>query len=140
MKTEIRNPFGEVYLTVEFHEASNLVYNNWFGYQTYPGVIAGANTSLKIIVEHQCPYLLNDNSLVVGPWDHALEWLTTDWAPRAVKGGLTHFAHVVSPESFAAFSAHNLHMEISEKLHMRIFDSVIEGLEWLRAAQRKVSH
>ncbi|HEX8427082.1 STAS/SEC14 domain-containing protein [Hymenobacter sp.] len=136
MKTEIRNTFGEVYLTIEFHEAINVVYNNWFGYQTYPGVVGGANTSLKISKEHNCPYMLNDNSKVVGPWDHSLDWITNDWAPRAIQAGLTHFAHIVSVESFAAFSAHNLHNEISGKLQMSIFDSVIEGLEWLRAAQQ----
>ncbi|WP_375436519.1 hypothetical protein [uncultured Hymenobacter sp.] len=136
MKTEIRNSFGEIYLTVEFHEAINVVYNNWLGYQTYASIVGGANTSLKVSKEYHCSYMLNDNSKVVGPWDHALEWITTDWAPRAIQFGLTHFAHVVSSESFAAFSAHNMHTELNEKLEMRIFDSVIEGLEWLRAAQQ----
>ncbi|MDF7811767.1 hypothetical protein [Hymenobacter sp. YC55] len=80
--------------------------------------------------------MLNDNSKVVGPWDHALEWLTTDWAPRAIQSGLTHFAHVVSSESFAAFSAHNMHTGITEKLQMHIFDSTVEALEWLRVVQQ----
>lgn len=139
MKTEIRNAFGEVYLTIEYHEASHLVYNNWLGYQTYPGIIAGANTCLKIIEEHQCSFLLNDNSGVVDPWDHAMEWLAADWAPRAKTAGLTHFAHVVSPETFAAFSAQSLHAEFNSQFQMRIFDSIIEGLNWLRATQIKGS-
>lgn len=139
MKTEIRNAFGEVYLTIEYLKALNAVYNNWIGYQTYASIVGGANTCLKIIEEHHCPYMLNDNSKVVGPWDHALEWLTTDWAPRAIQSGLTHFAHVVSVESFAAFSAHNLHTGIDEKLQMRIFDNAVEALEWLRTVQQTLS-
>jgi hypothetical protein len=139
MKTEIRNRFGEVYLTIEYHDASQLVYNNWLGYQTYASIVAGANICLKLIAEHHCPYLLNDNSQVVGPWDHTLEWLTTDWAPRAMTAGLTHFAHIVSPDSFAAFSAHNMHTEINQNFQMSIFDSIIEGLDWLRAAQRSAA-
>ena len=136
MKTEMRNAFGEVFLTIEYHKASQLVYNNWVGYQTFPGVVAGANTCLSVIAEYKCPFLLNDNSKVVGPWDHALEWLTTDWAPRVRDAGLTHFAHVVSPDSFAAYSARNMHFDIGEQLQMRIFDSIIEGLDWLRASQQ----
>lgn len=73
MRTEIRIAFGKIDLTMEFHEAINVVYNNWLGYQTYAGLVAGANTSLEISKEHQCSYMLDNNSQVVGPWDHAPE-------------------------------------------------------------------
>lgn len=137
MRTEITNGFGKVYLTVEYDPANHWVYNNWIGYQTYIGVIAGADACLYPLQENACPYLLNDNRQVVGPWDHAVEWIATDWAPRAAAQGLTHFAHVVSPESMAAHSAEALHAHITVSLQRRLFSDMEEAKAWLREAQQQ---
>ncbi|RZK52173.1 MAG: STAS/SEC14 domain-containing protein, partial [Hymenobacter sp.] len=92
MLAELVNGFGKTYLTIDYDAANNWVYNNWIGYQTYVGVIAGADACLPPLRENHCAYLLNDNRQVVGPWDHAVQWIATDWAPRAAGQGLTHFA------------------------------------------------
>ncbi|MFD1468968.1 hypothetical protein ACFQ48_12095 [Hymenobacter caeli] len=136
MKTEVKNAFGKVIMTAEYEPADNLVYNNWMGYQTREGIITAANAGLEIIAQHRCPYLLNDNTLVLGPWDHAVEWIAQDWTPRAIAAGLTHFAHVVSPESFAALSAQAMASGIAGSFQMRIFGGVPEARAWLRAARQ----
>lgn len=136
MATELINGFGKVYLTTGYDAANQWVYNNWIGYQTYIGIIAGADACLHPLKEHACPYLLNDNRLVIGPWDHAVEWIVTDWAPRAIAQGLTHFAQVVSPESLAALSAEAMHLGIGGRLQMRMFGDIDEARAWLRAAQQ----
>ncbi|MBC6989809.1 STAS/SEC14 domain-containing protein [Hymenobacter sp. BT491] len=139
MKTEITNAFGKVYLTIEYDQAKHWVYNNWIGYQTHAGIVAGADACLVILSQQHCPYLLNDNTLVVGPWDHAVEWIATDWTPRAIAQGLTHFAHVVSPESFAALSAEAMHNSIGEYFQMQIFGSVAAAQEWLQQARKALA-
>ena len=136
MPIELTNGFGKVYLTIGYDTNNRWVYNNWIGYQTYPGIIAGANACLDPVEEHRCPYLLNDNRRVVGPWDHAVDWIVTNWAPRAIAQGLTHFAQVVSPESMAALSAEAMHLGIDGRLQMRMFGVIEEAHAWLRAAQR----
>lgn len=135
MPLELTNGFGKVYLTIEYDQANNWVYNNWIGYQTYTGIIAGADACLPRLQEHACPYLLNDNRQVLGPWDHAVEWIVTNWAPRASAGGLTHFAHVVSAESLAAQSATSMRLGFEGQLIMHMFDDIEGARAWLRAAQ-----
>ena len=136
MKTAIKNVFGKVIMTAEYDVADRLVYNEWFGYQTREGTIMAANAVLGVMARHgRCSRLLNDNTAVLGPWDHAVDWITQDWTPRAVAAGLTHFAHVVGPESFAALSAQAMATGTAGSFQMRIFGSVPEARAWLRAAQ-----
>ena len=139
MTTELTNGFGKVYLTIEYDEANGWLYNNWIGYQTYIGIVAGADACLHPLRENRCSYLLNDNRQVVGPWNHAVEWIVSDWAPRAVAQGLTYFANVVSPESMAALSAEAMHLGLGGRLQMRMFGNIDEARAWLRAAQASSS-
>lgn len=136
MKKEISNAFGKVFLTIEYMGKANCVHNNWLGYQTLDSIVLGANRCIDEISNSNCAYLLNDNRLVVGPWDHATDWIANDWTPRAMQAGLTHFAHVVSPESFAALSAEMMSTKIGDAFHMRIFGDFEEAKNWLAAAQQ----
>lgn len=132
MKKEISNAFGRIFLTVEHQEHNHLIHNNWLGYQTHESIVLGANICLEVMQVYNCPFLLNDNRLVVGPWDHATDWIANDWTPRAVEAGLTHFAHVVSPESFAALSAQMMEEKINGSFRMRIFGDFDEAKWWLK--------
>ncbi|MBD2716415.1 hypothetical protein KBK19_15345 [Microvirga sp. STR05] len=137
MALELTNGFGKVYLTIAYDPANHWLYNNWVGYQTHTGILAGADACLTPLREHACAYLLNDNRLVIGPWDHAVEWIVSDWAPRAAQQGLTHFAHVVSPESMAAQSAEAMHLGLGGRLQMRMFGDIDSARAWLREARQQ---
>lgn len=102
--------------------------------------MAGADSGLHLLEEHNCTLLLNDNREVVGPWDHAVEWIVTNWAPRAIALGLTHFANVVSRESMAALSADAMHLGMDSQLQMRSFDDIDQAKAWLRAANRTIGN
>lgn len=135
MVKEHINGFGKVYHTIEYDANNKWVYSNWIGYQTYIGIIAGADSCLHLLLENNCSLLLNDNREVIGPWDHAVEWIVTNWAPRAIAQGLRHFANVVSPESMAALSAEAMHLGVSGQLQMRSFGDIEQAQAWLRVAQ-----
>ena len=130
------NGFGKVYQTIDYDRSNKWIYNNWIGYQTYAGIVVGANSCLHLMQDNSCTLLLNDNREVVGPWDHAVEWIVTDWAPRAIAQGLTHFANVVSPESMAALSADAMHLGLDGQLQMRSFGEIEQAQAWLRAVRR----
>lgn len=136
MPTELVNGFGTIYLTIEYDKTNNWVYNNWIGSQTYVGVVAGADACLYPLRENNCAYLLNDNRQVVGAWDHAINWIANDWAPRAAQQGLTHFANVISPESLAALSAQSMFLGIGKRLQIRMFSNIEEAQAWLHSAQQ----
>jgi hypothetical protein len=139
MPTNLLNGFGNVYLTIDYDTANHWVYNEWIGYQTYVGIVAGADACLLPLREKKCAYLLNDNRRVTGPWDHAVQWITSNWAPRAIAQGLTHFANVVSPESLAASSAQSMLLGLNGQLRMQMFSDVEEAKKWLREAQKPVA-
>jgi hypothetical protein len=61
MPTELLNGFGKVYLRISYDADSNWVHNEWLGYQTYTGIVVGANACLPLLTESTCAYLLNDN-------------------------------------------------------------------------------
>jgi hypothetical protein len=137
MPTDLINGFGKVYLRIDYDAANHWVCNEWIGYQTYIGILAGADACLPPLLENNCAYLLNDNRQVIGPWDHAVEWIVTNWARRAIAQGLTHFANVVSPETMAAGSAQSMAIGLHGQLQMHMFDNVEAAHEWLHEAQRQ---
>ena len=139
MPINLTNGFGKVYLHIMYDETNHWVYNDWIGYQTYVGIVAGAEACLGPLAEHHCAYLLNDNRQVIGPWDHAVEWIVTNWAPRAIASGLTHFANVVSAESLAASSAQSMAVGLNGQLQMALFSDIEKAKQWLRGAQRTSS-
>jgi hypothetical protein len=139
MSLDLTNGFGKVYLRISYDTANRWVYNEWIGYQTYVGIVAGADACLGPLTENSCAYLLNDNRQVIGPWDHAVAWIVTNWAPRAIAGGLTHFANVVSAESLAASSAQSMALGLDGQLQMHLFSEIDEAMQWLREAQRASS-
>jgi hypothetical protein len=139
MTTDLLNGFGKIYLRITYDAANHWVRNEWIGYQTYVGIVAGADACLGPLVENQCAYLLNDNRQVIGPWDHAVEWIVTNWAPRAIATGLTHFANVVSPESLAAGSAQSMALGLEGQLQMHMFGDIDEAQQWLREARQQAS-
>jgi len=139
MKRELKNASGLIFLTIEFDAQNQWVYADWSGYQTRASIMQGANIYLEVLAECNCPYLLNNNSLVAGLWSQNTEWLINDWAPRAVAQGLTHFAHVISPESLARLSAENLQNKISSFFRMQIFEKPDQAKEWLQQVQRIIS-
>lgn len=139
MIQEISNVFGKVFLTIEYNAANNWVVNTWLGYQTPESIVKGANACIEVIKKYNCPYLLNDNEQVVGPWDHATDWIAEDWTPRAIAAGLTHFAHIASPESLAASSAEMMGQKISGSFNMQTFSNQEDAKAWLSAAQNTLS-
>ncbi len=137
MKQELKNSLNHNFLTITYDAENCWVYNNWYGSQTLESVMQGAEACLKVLADHKCAYLLNDNRLVAGPWSQATEWIVTDWTPRAVATGLTHFAHVISPESLARLSAENMHHRIRGAFQMQIFEEAYKAEEWLKQARQK---
>ena len=136
MTREVANAFGKVFLTMTYEPANDLTYNNWRGYLTLDSIMNGANVGIDFLTQTKCPYLLNDNIHVTGPWDHAVAWIAQDWTPRAIAQGLRYFAHVVSPESFAALSAEALASGVGDKFEMQIFGTIDAARQWLRACQQ----
>ncbi len=123
-------------MTTEYDAAQGWVYNDWIGPQDLASVIAGSEAGLALLHHHACPYLLNDNRHTFEPWDYAMEWVTTQWLPRALNAGLTHYAQVIRAESPTSLSAEVLYSAIQEQVEMRVFISLQQAQAWLHQAQK----
>ena len=132
MKVELKNKFGKIYYSVEYDQANGWNYSNWTGYVTVEEVKQACLEGLALISSNRCPDLLNDNSLIAGPWSGANDWIATVWMPQALRLGLKRFAHVVSPNVFSAMSASQLVNRVEGmNFEMRIFQTRAEAQKWL---------
>lgn len=131
MRKEHLNIFGKVFLTVELDKENKWVHNDWVGYLTMDNVKSGALAYLDTIKEAGISCVLNDNSRVLGSWDHSLDWSVNEWTPLAVRAGVKHFALIVSPDSLAEPSASAFSSFITG-FEARVFSNITDAKAWLR--------
>jgi hypothetical protein len=132
---ELQSATGKVYLTIDFDTHDKWIYSNWFGYASPDNVKQGALAVLDAYRLHPTPYLLNDNSQLVGRWDDSVDWIEETWMPQAIASGLRYFAHVANQESFAAASALDMLRRSEGLFQMQIFGDLDSAQEWLKECQ-----
>ena len=134
MKKELTNSFDKTFLTIEFDEANNWIYNNWVGVLPTEKVIQGCQATLEFLRENPSPHMLNDNREVVGSWSKANDWIAQNWMPQALSIGLKRFAHIVSPGIFGQASAAEMITRVGNQFEMRLFQDIEKAKAWLRGA------
>jgi hypothetical protein len=117
MRQELRNAFGKVFITIIVDRENRWVHTNW----AYTDAVREAGFSC----------VLNDTSQVVGGRDHSLEWVANEWAPQAARAGITHFALVTTPQTFAASTAVSF-LSSTSAFQVRVFESALYAKAWLR--------
>ncbi|GAA3941577.1 hypothetical protein [Hymenobacter algoricola] len=118
-----------------FDENDNWLRAIWLGYVDPDEAYDGASRFLAAMQQLHCPYLLNDNSQLQGPWFDSVEWLHKVWGPQAQRMGLRCIAHVVQPQDLLA-QAVGTRQFFGPDLQLQLFDDVASAEEWLRAQQR----
>ncbi|TPE46341.1 STAS/SEC14 domain-containing protein [Pontibacter mangrovi] len=131
MVQELRNPFGRVYLTIDINSKNRWVHVNWMGYLTEENIKAGAAAYTKALSEAGYTCVLNDTRLIIGGWDHSLDRVVNEWAPRAARAGLKHFAMITTPETFAGSTAATFYNTL-KSFETKVFDNTSDAQEWLR--------
>src|SRR5690349_16794073 len=84
LNQELRNAFGNVYLTIEVDLLNHWVHTNWVGHLTEEITKAGTETYTKTVKDSGFNCVLNDSRQVVGRWEHSVEWALHEWVPMAV--------------------------------------------------------
>ncbi len=134
---ELKSPTGKTYLTIDYDQHNNWIYNNWIGYATLENVKQGAMAVLDAFRKYpEVCCGLNDNRQLVGPWDQSVEWIEKEWMPLVAAAGLRYYAHIVDKESFAAASSKNMASRTTGHFTMRIFDNLKDAEKWLRQCQQ----
>lgn len=115
-------------LEIRYDATHGILHCTWLGFQSEHDLKASGLIIYDCFVRMKCNKVLNDNTDVLGPWNHSTEWTTTQWFPSMLEAGLKHFAWVLPRDLFAQLSIKRVQPEESV---VRYFNSRAEGVAWL---------
>ena len=107
----------------------------WRGFVDMGEALRGADNYLRKLAELRCPYLLNDNVELQGPWFDSIEWLEHIWVPQSVGMGLRYVAHVVQADLLSDTITTHFQGPRVGGLELQIFQEVAQAEAWLRHCQ-----
>lgn len=107
---------------------TNILFCNWIGLQDVDGLKKSGQIILDTLKKKKCSKVLNDNTNVIGPWYHSVDWTSSTWFPEMIDAGLKQFAWVCSKDIFSQLSAKRA---IPEGNVVKAFHKYAEALEWL---------
>lgn len=119
------------YLTIVFEEENNIVSATWNGFLTIEQVKAGYENLLLMMKEVGAHKILVNHSNVSGPWQAANEWFQTSWNHRAVDGGLTKMAVVMSNNIFTQLSLQGFLRTVEGVYDTALFNDESAARKWL---------
>ncbi|RYY20973.1 MAG: hypothetical protein EOO36_02010 [Cytophagaceae bacterium] len=125
--------------TLTLEEPERWLRATWRGFIDPEEAFRGADNYLKQLDTIRCPYLLNDNTALHGPWFDSLDWLLRIWVPQAARMGLRYVAHVVQQDAGHDTISNSPRNPAACLFELQIFDQVSEAEEWLRACQAQVA-
>jgi len=123
--------------TLTYEEQDDWLRATWYGYVDAAEALRGAEQYLAHAGARPCPYLLNDNSRLQGPWFDSVNWLQHVWLPRALHLGLRYVAHVVQADTHADILTLIFPAAVVNVLELQLFHQVSEAEEWLRECQQR---
>lgn len=119
--------------TLVFEEQNNWLRAVWKGFVDNAEAVRGADIYLETSRKFPCPYLLNDNTRIEGPWFDSVEWLQRVWAPAAAQLGLRYVAHV-TPDHRDELAAVQ-HDAFKGFFEVQFFKDLADAEDWLRSCQ-----
>lgn len=125
--------------TVYYNKPPGWLRAVWLGYVDATEAHIGASRLLEVEEQLRCPYLLNDNSGLQGPWFDSMDWLSQVWLPQAAALGLRYVAHVPQPGDLAGEMAAVNQAPLPEEVEIQVFDVAADAEQWLREMQATAS-
>jgi hypothetical protein len=125
--------------TLTYEEPNSWLRATWRGFIDSEEANRGADSYLKQLADIRCPYLLNDNTALRGPWFDSLDWLMRIWAPQAARMGLRYVAHVVQADTKHDTVTSAPLNPATCLFELQLFDNLVEAEEWLRSCQARAT-
>ncbi|NVO31847.1 hypothetical protein [Hymenobacter lapidiphilus] len=121
--------------TLTFEEPDGWLRATWRGYIDPAEAVRGAENYLSHAALQPCPYLLNDNSALRGPWFDSVDWLERVWLPHALRLEIRFIAHVAQANTHADLLTRSFQQAVQGQLELQVFSAVAEAEHWLRSCQ-----
>ncbi|QCR23698.1 hypothetical protein [Pontibacter sp. SGAir0037] len=136
MRKELQNTFNRKFYTVEYREDLDIIDTLWYGYASASDLKKACEIGLEVLEATHCPFKLNDNTQLSGPWSESVKWLEHEWLPKAMQAGVRFLAHVAMPDSFGEEAGEVMRIsKIGQELQYKVFSSREDALVWLKACQ-----
>jgi hypothetical protein len=115
---------------IEIRHASStgILYCTWIGFQEAGPLKDACNMIYELLKKTKCSKIFNDNTHVIGSWNHSTEWIKTYLFPLLVEAGLKKLAWIFSDDISSQISAYRVTPSISV---VKTFLSKEEALAWL---------
>jgi hypothetical protein len=123
------------YCQLTFEQPQGWLRATWVGQINTHDAMSGARNYLAQAAPFHCPYLLNDNEALRGPWFDSIEWLERAWLPQALHLDLRYIAHVVQADTHSDILTLTNPTSVAGQLELQFFDDVASAEEWLRSCQ-----
>lgn len=131
---ELKSSLGRLYLTIEPDLENEWIRVTWQGYLTASNIQQGAQAYTDALAQAGFSRVLNDTRLVLGPWDHSMDWVVNEWAPNAAAAGLRYFAMITTPQTMAEGSAAEFYAQLTA-FEARVFDNTDKAQKWLQSVR-----
>jgi len=129
-----QNAQKEILFTNSFIEVAyykeGFFHVDWKGYLSVTQVKEGCELILRLLLEKQCFYSINDNRKVKGTWTQAIKWLEMNFMPRLVENGIQKIAFLYAPHQSARYSVDRL-LEVNDQYYAQTFDDFKQATHWL---------
>ncbi|OON70149.1 hypothetical protein [Hymenobacter sp. CRA2] len=135
---DLYNQDEQLYCSIQLDRANEWIYATWMGYVPTDDAERGAEAYLSSLKHFTCPYLLNDNSRISGPWFDSTTWLEHVWAPVASELGLRYIAHVTPPDMLDTTADVADRRPFGNQFELQIFDDMAAAQEWLHSKQQLI--
>lgn len=116
-------------ISISRDPATNILVCTWVGFQDEKSLKQAGAKIRELFIAYTCTKILNDNTQVVGTWNHSTQWVTNEWFPSMMEIGLKKFAWVLATDVFAQVSAYRVTPGINI---VKTFISKEEALKWLK--------
>lgn len=124
--------YDEEDVTVYWDGEHCRIYVDWRNIPSDRTVQRGCEEMLRLLAQHRCRQVLNDNRNVLGPWNSSAQWVAENWFPRMLDAGLKKFAWLQSSNSLSKFAARQSTALNQDSGVIRLFESEEDALSWLR--------
>lgn len=124
--------YQEEDVAVYWDDINNWVYVDWRNIPSDRSVQRGCEEMLTLLSQKKCPYVLNDNRNVIGPWNTSAHWVAEDWFPRMISSGMKKFAWIQSSNVLSKFSARQSTAQHQETDAIHLFEDEESAVTWLR--------
>lgn len=116
-------------IVISHEPGSDILICTWVGKQDEKALKAAGEKMRELFIAHHCTKILNDNTNVIGQWNHSTQWASNEWFPAMAELGLKKFAWVLATDAPAQVSAYRVSPGIDI---VKTFLSKEQAMKWLK--------